>query len=43
MATTTGKDDDNGKEDNSEDDGDETAMTARMTGEDGEDNRGGRR
>ncbi len=35
MATTTGKDDNDGKEDDSEDDGNETATTARMTGEDG--------
>ncbi len=39
---TTGEDDDNGKEDDSEDNGNETAMTARMTSEDGEDNRRGR-
>jgi hypothetical protein len=38
-----GEDDNDGKEDDSEDDGDETAMTARMTDEDGEDNRRGRR
>ncbi len=38
-----GKDDDNGKDNDSEDDGNKTAMMARMTGEDGEDNRQGRR
>jgi hypothetical protein len=37
-----GKDDNNGKDDNSEDDVDETATMARMTGKDGEDNRRGR-
>jgi hypothetical protein len=41
MATTTGEDDNDGKEDNSEDNGNKTAMTARTTGEDGEDNRRG--
>jgi hypothetical protein len=39
---TTGKDDGNGKDDNSEDNGNKTAMMARMTGKDGEDNRRGR-
>ncbi len=43
MATTMGKDNNDGKEDDSEDDGNETAMTARMTGKDSEDNRRGRR
>ncbi len=38
-----GKDNDDGKKDDSEDDGNETAMTARMTNKDGEDNRRGRR
>jgi hypothetical protein len=38
---TTGEDDNDGKEDDSEDNGNETAMTARMTNEDSEDNRGG--
>jgi hypothetical protein len=38
-----GKDNDNGKDNDSEDNGDKTAMTARMTGKDGEDNRRGRR
>ncbi len=37
-----GEDDDDGKDDDSEDVGNETAMTARMTGEDGEVNRRGR-
>ncbi len=36
-----GKDNDNGKDDDSEDDGNKTATTARMTGKDGEDNRRG--
>jgi hypothetical protein len=43
MATTTGEDHNDGKEDDSEDDGDETATMARMTNEDGEDNRRGQR
>jgi hypothetical protein len=43
MATTTGEDDNDVKDNNSEDDCDETAMTARMTGKDGEDNRQGQR
>jgi hypothetical protein len=38
-----GEDDNNGKDYDSEDDGNETATTARMTGKDGEDNRQGRR
>jgi hypothetical protein len=38
MATTTGEDNNNGKDDNSEYNGNETAMTARITGKDGEDN-----
>ena len=38
-ATTTGEDDNDGKDDNSEDDGDKRATTARMTGKDGEDYR----
>ncbi len=38
---TTGEDDNDGKEDKSEDNGNKTAMTARMTSEDGEDNRQG--
>jgi hypothetical protein len=42
-ATTTGKADDDGKEDYSEDNGNKTATTAKMTGEDSEDNRGGQR
>jgi hypothetical protein len=37
-----GKDDDNSKDNDSEDNGDETATTARITGKDGEDNRRGR-
>jgi hypothetical protein len=37
-----GKEDDDGKDDNSEDNGNKTALTARMTGEDGKDNRRGR-
>jgi hypothetical protein len=36
-----GKDNNDGKEDDSEDDGDKMATTARMTAEDGEDNRRG--
>jgi hypothetical protein len=36
---TTGEDNDDGKEDDSEDNGNKTATTARMIGEDGEDNR----
>ena len=40
---TTGKDDDDGKDNDSEDDGNEMATTAKMTGKDGEDNRQGRR
>jgi hypothetical protein len=43
MATTMGEEDDNVKDDDSEDDGDKTAMTARMNGKDGEDNRQGQR
>jgi hypothetical protein len=43
MATTTGEDDDDGKEDDSEDDSDKRATTAKITSEDGEDNRRGRR
>ncbi len=39
---TTGEDNNDGKDNNSEDNGDETATTARMTGKDGEDNRRGR-
>jgi hypothetical protein len=42
-AMTTGKDDDDGKEDDSENDADKMARMARMTGKDGEDNRQGRR
>ncbi len=38
-----GEDDNNGKDDDSEDDGNKMAMTARMTGKDGEDNGRGRR
>ncbi len=34
-----GKNDDDGKDNNSEDDGDKIATTARMTGKDGEGNR----
>jgi hypothetical protein len=41
MATTTGEDEDDGKDDDSEDKGDKTATTARMTVKDGEDNRRG--
>jgi hypothetical protein len=40
-ATTTGEDDYDGKDEDSEDNGNKTAMTARMTGKDGEDNRRG--
>jgi hypothetical protein len=42
-ATTMGKDNNNCKEDDSEDNGDETATMARMTGKDGEDNSRGQR
>jgi hypothetical protein len=42
MATTTGNDNIDGKDNDSEDDGNKTAMTARMTSKDGEDNRQGR-
>ena len=35
------KDDNNGKDDNGEDNGKETATMARITGKDGEDNRQG--
>jgi hypothetical protein len=35
MATTTGEDDNDGKEDNSEDNGNKMATTARMTGKEG--------
>jgi hypothetical protein len=38
-----GEDNNNGKDDDSEDDGDKTSMMARMTGKDGEDNRQGNR
>jgi hypothetical protein len=38
---TTGEDDNNGKDDDREEDGNKMATTARMTGEDGEDNRQG--
>ena len=38
-ATTTGEDNTDGKDNNSEDDSNETATTARMTGKDSEDNR----
>ncbi len=38
---TMGEDDNNGKDNDSEDKGDETATTARMTGKDGEENRRG--
>ncbi len=38
---TMGEDNNNGKEDKSKDIGNKMAMTARMTGEDGEDNRQG--
>jgi hypothetical protein len=41
-ATTTGEDDNDGKDDDSENNGDKTATTARMTAKDGEDNRQGR-
>jgi hypothetical protein len=41
MATTTGKDDNDGKDDVSENNGNKRATTARMTGKDGKDNRGG--
>ncbi len=40
-ATTMGEDNNDGKDDGSEDNGDKTAMTARMNGKDGEDNRRG--
>jgi hypothetical protein len=40
-ATTMGKDNNDGKDNDSEDYGNETATMARMTGEDGEDNRRG--
>ncbi len=36
-----GEDDNNGKDNDSEDNGNKTATTARMTGKDGEDNRQG--
>jgi hypothetical protein len=39
MATTTGKDDNDGKDNTSEDNGDKTALTARMTSKVSEDNR----
>jgi hypothetical protein len=39
---TTGEDDNDSKYDDSEDKGNNTAMMARMTGVDGEDNRRGR-
>jgi hypothetical protein len=38
---TMGEDDDDGKDNNSEDNCNEMAMTARMTGKDGEDTRQG--
>jgi hypothetical protein len=38
-----GEDDDDGKDNDSEDDGDETATMARMTGKDSEDNWRGQR
>ncbi len=38
---TKGKDNNDGKDNNSEDNGDETATMARMTGEDGDKNRQG--
>jgi hypothetical protein len=40
---TTGEDDNHGKDNYSEEDGDKTATTARMIGKDGEVNRRGRR